>query len=110
MPVENSQPVLGHLTIRMFTCFIGSLFCRYGGGEWPLTSLFLGEQTKRAQPKWSIWDHTYAKQHLYRRALEANSPEARGGTPTNPDRHFDAEQGEIDQDPPGNNPGDGAGD
>jgi hypothetical protein len=44
-------------------------------------------------------------------ALEANTPEAREGAPTNPDRDFDAEQGEIDQtDPSGNNPDDDAGD
>jgi hypothetical protein len=44
-------------------------------------------------------------------ALEANSsPEAREGS-TNPDRDFDAEQGEIDQDgPTWDNPDDGAGD
>jgi hypothetical protein len=84
-----------------------------------LLDLSQGRPPSLAKLKLSISDHTYAKQHLYRRgyaasrcggdnpalavwhALEANSsPGAREGAPTISDWDFESEQGEIDQDGP----------
>jgi hypothetical protein len=110
-------------------CFGERLFTVLAFRGSPDIGLFPKFDTMAVKLKWSISDHTYAKQQLYRRAyaarccggddpalavwhaLEAHSsPETRQGTLTKPDRDFDAEQSESTRtDSPGNNPDDGSG-